>query len=801
MASPGFTLTASFLSPTGPSTGYLKITLTGYGTQIPRVVGTGTFAPISYSSAIGSSVSVTLYGNDQITPTNATYYLISQYNADGTPILLNVPYQLGGASGDLSSLTPLSPTPPTIQTFPTVGAASALGIFSIPSLTWTLTHNMGTQAVVAQCYDTNWHQIIPDTLTHTDINTTTATFLQNQAGYLVVENVGTWAPSVTSPVPIITTPNSTQTILGAYPFTVQGPTTISSSLTVSGAATLSSSLGVSGAVTINDGLTATGDNPTVLGGSLTAPRVNGVRVVDGVKFTTIQAALADLGGPGKVFVPAGTYTTSTQITLSDGQTLEATPCGHSEASSTLCGAIVQWTGATNTPVILIKDASHVRVLGINVDCNSVSGCIGYQSTSDNSPSQSYLEIGFCSVNNAHHAFTFGDDSDTPSTNNYQADIAWLHDFSILGTGADTTSEGIRINSQNAVDQCTIERANIQQVSIPYHQIKGPLQTLIVRHVNVGSPIGAKTAFQMDSSNCIGPVLEGCEVEGNWTNCVVDHSTCSEVLMTAWIGNQFNQPGAVLVDGNQKITSIGNSGGNANTWTIGGSAFVHSIMENFTQWTDNGLGQLSAVDYTTGFLAMRTPYVWASKTIVQGGVSANLNVGYYATGTPGIGTGTSQISFDANNTFTASATSSGVSFQSAPATAASAFTMSSFDHFKASDITLGGGSAVTTQVGFHVSTGLSHGTNNYAFKSEGTTQSALGGPLKIGDQGSCTMTAGTCAAQNLVKTYTTAPNCVATWNGSGTLTGILKVPSTTTTVTPASSVNTDTAVVNWICFGN
>ncbi len=73
-------------------------------------------------------------------------------------------------------------------------------------------------------------------------------------------------------------------------------------------------------------------------------------------------------------------------------------------------------------------------------------------------------------------------------------------------------------------------------------------------------------------------------------------------------------------------------------------------------------------------------------------------------------------------------------------------------------------------------------------------------LRIGDQGSCTMTTGSCSAQTLSHTYANAPNCIATWNGTGTLTGSVKVPATTTTVTPASSVATDTAVVNWVCFG-
>jgi hypothetical protein len=71
----------------------------------------------------------------------------------------------------------------------------------------------------------------------------------------------------------------------------------------------------------------------------------------------------------------------------------------------------------------------------------------------------------------------------------------------------------------------------------------------------------------------------------------------------------------------------------------------------------------------------------------------------------------------------------------------------------------------------------------------------------GEFGSCTMSAGTCGAKTLVQTYSSAPNCTATWTGSGTLTGFLSAPSTTTTVTPASSVNTDTAVVNWHCLSS
>lgn len=76
-----------------------------------------------------------------------------------------------------------------------------------------------------------------------------------------------------------------------------------------------------------------------------------------------------------------------------------------------------------------------------------------------------------------------------------------------------------------------------------------------------------------------------------------------------------------------------------------------------------------------------------------------------------------------------------------------------------------------------------------------------GRFKIQDQGTCTMASGTCPSQFLQSGYANPPNCIATWNGTGTLTGILKVPSTSGIATPSSTVGTDTAVVNWACFGN
>jgi hypothetical protein len=74
---------------------------------------------------------------------------------------------------------------------------------------------------------------------------------------------------------------------------------------------------------------------------------------------------------------------------------------------------------------------------------------------------------------------------------------------------------------------------------------------------------------------------------------------------------------------------------------------------------------------------------------------------------------------------------------------------------------------------------------------------------------CTMAAGTCSAQTLTHIYTNGNmSCTASWSGTGTLTGLIKVaitigsiPSTYATVTPSSTVGTDTAQVWGTCIGH
>jgi len=56
--------------------------------------------------------------------------------------------------------------------------------------TWVVTHNLNTVNPIAQVYDANDYQIIPQTLRVTDANTITVTFSQQESGYVVVAKGG-----------------------------------------------------------------------------------------------------------------------------------------------------------------------------------------------------------------------------------------------------------------------------------------------------------------------------------------------------------------------------------------------------------------------------------------------------------------------------------------------------------------------------------------------------------------------------------------------------------------------------------
>ena len=112
---PQITLTANLESIVGGAAegGYLRVTLCGYGPQPPAVPGTCMLADAGVPQLVGPQVgstpiSITLFGNDVITPSN-TFYEVSVLDAN-QDVIQSAMYQFtGSGSFDLSSAQPILP--------------------------------------------------------------------------------------------------------------------------------------------------------------------------------------------------------------------------------------------------------------------------------------------------------------------------------------------------------------------------------------------------------------------------------------------------------------------------------------------------------------------------------------------------------------------------------------------------------------------------------------------------------------------------------------------------------------------
>lgn len=98
---------------------YVDIALAGYGPLLPRISGTAMLAKIGPLSQripyLGAPITVTLWGNDVITPPG-TSYIISIEDDQGNVLQSNSYVFSGTVSADLSTITPSFPPPPVIPT-------------------------------------------------------------------------------------------------------------------------------------------------------------------------------------------------------------------------------------------------------------------------------------------------------------------------------------------------------------------------------------------------------------------------------------------------------------------------------------------------------------------------------------------------------------------------------------------------------------------------------------------------------------------------------------------------------------
>lgn len=92
----------------------VQFTLTGFGEQLPRVLGTNILAPLQISVVTDSSgnINVSLTGNDQIDPPGTLYGV--QFSQTGGPQVGPYLFSIVGSAFDLDTAPLATPVPPDV---------------------------------------------------------------------------------------------------------------------------------------------------------------------------------------------------------------------------------------------------------------------------------------------------------------------------------------------------------------------------------------------------------------------------------------------------------------------------------------------------------------------------------------------------------------------------------------------------------------------------------------------------------------------------------------------------------------
>jgi hypothetical protein len=204
--------------------------LQNYGSQIPRVSGTGavvlvkkTFTPDVSGNihCTGAGCTDTVYANNSITPVG-TFYSVCII-IQGRTLRCNN-YLINTSPWNLSTAVPLNVTPNVGPGQITIQCSPFLQL--TPASTWTITHNENDLAVFVQTSDLTGGIIFPDRIDISNPNVATVTWFTPQAGRALVCHGATINIATNQPNAIVTNPVGPQTIDGNQPFTVNVPTTL-----------------------------------------------------------------------------------------------------------------------------------------------------------------------------------------------------------------------------------------------------------------------------------------------------------------------------------------------------------------------------------------------------------------------------------------------------------------------------------------------------------------------------------------------------------------------------------------------
>src|SRR6267378_3709151 len=207
---------------------FVRFSLRNFSSQIPgapsipAVVG---WPDKDFTPDVNGNISGNIITNGAITSPSGTFYHVCIWYRN--QLFRCNDYVVGPGAFNLNTATPLS-------SVPTIGPSQVITqSFACPVTpavtTWTCTHNFNDLNVVVNVYDSNSKQIFPDTLTITNPNVVTLTWVTAQAGTAVVMHAGSVAIATNQPNAIVSNPSGAQSITGqgltltaSAPLTTQG---------------------------------------------------------------------------------------------------------------------------------------------------------------------------------------------------------------------------------------------------------------------------------------------------------------------------------------------------------------------------------------------------------------------------------------------------------------------------------------------------------------------------------------------------------------------------------------------------
>jgi hypothetical protein len=683
------------------STTYLQLTLENYGSAIPQMAGGHTYVspnPPNFPTDSIGNVNGPVVPNDLISPPG-TYYQacifsqgVSQWCQNYRIFSTQNPFNLNGA------------VPLVIPTKPRGGNVQYAQAFTclepIAATTWVCRHNFGTQAVEPLCFNQTQQLIFPETVTATDVNTVTATFVSPQAGSCVILNASSVNLTNSPANAILSHTNSAQTITGQA-LTVAGPFTASRGETA---------------------------NNLTLTGLLSSPNINNVLVVDGNVHTTLQQAFAACPPVGCV------------IDMRGNSSSAALALGTFDPGTTPVTILLGPSTAT-TPYTLTQMSvrTGLHLIGMGSCCTFIQ-----QSAAGTPPFQS-----------------------PPSGQVYPQNVAsgvLLQGFNLNATAGSTS------NGFNFV-------CNLSTNGTP-----GGLWYSHFSDISIGSilPFGGE---QMRFDTLVGSGCTNQFLSFQDMYATRPANGSPDLHITGAYNGQMHFYGHQEWDGPFSCTgrchSLDTTGktniqiddGNSSVWQPYNIEF-----DNLTSqwaWNANGvaitLGGVAGFQVNGGHFEQDNGVLKATLTGQHGNSGVVIEGASFENGT-GIDNGNGFILYTDVNSQVALINSATVGTPDAVVAGTSSKYVTMFNNQNSLNLNF---PMTFAQIPF----------------------------FKVQDQGSCTMSAGTCAAQSFGHTYANPPNCFASWNTKGTLTGIVKINTTTSSAAISSTVNTDTAGMNWICFGD